>query len=281
VAITFEKLFDDPTENRIVNNRMFNGIFPIIAASELNDAEKNKLLHLLTLICKKLIGIRGHIDRYARNVESESNRVLNPKEAKGAVNLSDDLFLEFDGFLVQVKSSLDYLVKAPTYIVGKKYWSLHTFGDKGAKVTSALGNLPKELKQRAKGFNALLIDRNQEWLTDTIEARDKINHFLDGGIDFRLFCVRANDAGILLVPMWAPDQSIAQFMESVWANLFRFCENFLAVFLSLKLPDKVAVVHDADNFPDPTSPWKLVMKEAFEKMLQEKGYETAPYRVQP
>ena len=32
---------------------------------------------------------------------------------------SEDLFMEFDGFLVQVKSTLDYLVKIPIPIFGK------------------------------------------------------------------------------------------------------------------------------------------------------------------
>lgn len=277
MAMTLEKLFDDPTDGKMVNNRLFNGIVPIMVAAEIDGIEKKKLLHLLVLVCKKLIGIQGHINRYNSHVEAETNRVLNPQGAGGAVNLSDDLFLEFDGFLVQVKSTLDYLVKAPTYIVGKKYWSLHTFGEKGAKVTSALGNLPKDLQKRAQGFNEMLIARNQAWLEGTIEARDKINHFLDGGIDFRLFCVRRSPVGSVTVPMWSSDQTISEFMEAVWANIFRFCEDFLAIFLSLKLPDKTTVVHDADNFPDPKSPWKLVAREAFEKMIREKGYETAPF----
>lgn len=278
---TLLKLFDDPTEGKIVNNRLFNGIFPIVQEAQLDNEDRKKLIHLLVLICKKLIGVRGHIDRFNSHLAKETSRVLNPEEARAYVNLSDDLFLEFDGFLVQIKSTLDHLVKAPTYIVGKRYWNLSTFGEKGAKVTSALGNLPTDLRKRAQGFNDLLILRNQAWLQDTIKARDKINHFLDGGIDSGLFCVTQNSAGSITVPMWSPDQPIAEFMEAVWANIFRFCEDFLAIFLGLKLPTEITVVHDLDNFPDPTSPWKVVVKEAFERQMQEQGLVTAPLAGRP
>ncbi len=266
------KLFDDPTEGRIINNRLFNGVFQIIQYSVIPEKEKENLIHLLCLICKKLISVKKHFDSYkvheAKAIEHFTNsKIVN--EIWNEVELSDDLFLEFDGFLVQVKSTLDYLVRVPSYILGKRYWSLGSFGDKGARVSRAIKNLPKEHQSRAKGFDVYLIDMQKNWLEDTIHARDKINHLTDGGVDYRLFCVSTSmKQDVINVPMWSPDQTISDFMLIVWRNLFRYCEDFIALFLSLKLPPELSVVKDNDNFPEPVNPWKVVATERFEEMLK-------------
>lgn len=272
------KLFDDPTEGRIINNRLFNGIFSILQNTTIGERDKENLIHLLSLICKKLIGVRKHIDKYKECEVTAKNSASESRQEDGIweeIELSDDLFLEFDGFLVQVKSTLDYLVKVPNYIVGKKYWGLGTFGEKGRKVAKAIKNLPKEHQAKTKGFSDYLVDRHKLWLDDAINARDKINHFLDGGVDCRIFCITKERAtGVIRVPMWSPDQSIFEFMEIIWSNLFRYCEDFWALFLSLKLSQDLSVVRDNDVFPEPVNPWKVVVTGRFEAMLRDKNLST-------
>jgi len=262
-----EQVFDDPTNGRIINNRFFNGIFLILTKAALDDAGKEQLFRLLVLVAKKLIGVHGHIERFQTRQVDEVSRVESLSEANhhNTRILSDDLFLEFDGFLVQVKSTLDYLVKVPQPIVGRKHWSLATFGEKGDKVVKALANLPKQFQSRAKRFDIALVKQQKPWLQDTIDARDKINHFLDGGVDYRVFCVFKDlTTGSVHVPMWSPDQTVLEFMTITWSNLFRLCEDFFGLFLSLRLPDHLSVFRDNEPFPSSNSPWKLVARHHFE-----------------
>ena len=58
------------------------------------------------------------------------------------IELSQDLFIEFDEFLVQLKSTLDHLVKVPVPIFGANRWNLRTFRKRGEGVIKALGSVP-------------------------------------------------------------------------------------------------------------------------------------------
>ena len=90
------------------------------------------------------------------------------KRTSSSVQLepSQELFLEFDEFLVQVKSTLDHLVKVPMVFLGKNRWSLNTFGDKGDSVIKALShNLPSSQKK----FSSQLIS--------TVKKHQGAQHF--------------------------------------------------------------------------------------------------------
>jgi hypothetical protein len=90
-----------------------------------------------------------------------------------------------DEFLVQFKSTLDYLVKLPVPLVGRR-WNLSTVGERGGSVRKALKrNLPKEYARTAKMVEEQVLDLHKPWLEMAIEARDRLNHFLDGGANLK------------------------------------------------------------------------------------------------
>lgn len=274
-----QKIFDDPSTNKIVNNRFFNGIFKLFNCTDIDDKEKEKLFHLLCLISKKLIGVWRQMDQYKKSERDLIEKAEKSTESKNGVFLemefSDDLFLAFDVFLVQIKSCLDYLVKTPAIIIGRNKWSLASFGNKGKKVAKALDNLPKQYKKQAQGYKTVLFVNQQDWLTETIHARDKINHYLEGGINFQNFTVYKDpNSENVHVPMWSDDQKISEFMDIIWSNLFRYCEDFIALFLNLRTPDHLAIVRDYEKFPSKNCPWKPVVREQFEKLIKEKGLKT-------
>ena len=223
-----QKIFDDPSTNKIVNNRFFNGIFTLFNYTDIDDKQKEQLFHLLCLISKKLISVWKHMDQYKKSerdlIEKAEESIKLKNDVFFEMECSDDLFLEFDMFLVQAKSCLDYLVKIPSIIIGRNKWSLASFGDKGKKVAKALDNLPKPYKKQSRGYKTLLFVNQQDWLTDTIHARDKINHYLEGGINFQNFTVYKDASSEnIYVPMWSDDQKISEFMDITWSNLFRYC----------------------------------------------------------
>lgn len=66
-------------------------------------------------------------------------------------------------------------------------------------------------------------------------------------------------------------------MEVIWKNIFHLCEDFFALFLSLKLPEEFNIYRDNSAFTELVCPWKLVSKDTFEKLIQKDG--VTPYPV--
>jgi hypothetical protein len=181
---------------------------------------------------------------------------------------SEDLFMEFDGFLVQVKSTLDYLVKIPIPIFGKNKWPPVTFGEKGERIRKLLKNLPRQYHAIAAGINTTLLEKHKDWLRMVIEARDKQNHFIDGGIPFEYFGVfwnRSKPIAVIHTPRWSDEQTITEFMEVIWNNLFRFCEDFIAEFLFFRIKPGLVFFHGPDDISSPESPWKVVSQTEMDK----------------
>ena len=110
------KVFDDPT-NGLINTRFIHSIIKIANNCEFNDEEKQVLFDLLILIGKKLANVWIHYNNFSSIQEklisdAKSKPILSDNKVI-TLNPSQELFFEFDDFLVQVKSCLDYLVKLP------------------------------------------------------------------------------------------------------------------------------------------------------------------------
>lgn len=268
------KLFDDPTPNGFINKRLIQYLFSLTKYTDLTDDEKDKLFELLLLIGKKLVLIWSHYQNYIRIEEDEINKATtNPiRKSQGAIpiNPSQGLFFEFDEFLVQIKSCLDYLVNVPIVIVGRNSWPLRTFGNKGEDVIKALAN---NIPQKYSSYARLLSDsikKAQPWLELTIEARDKINHFLEGGINFEYFTItftKDDKDEHLQVPMWSNDQTIKQFFDISWANIFQFCENFIGMLIAFRIQDDYSFYHGTSTINSIESPWKVTTHQEMERIV--------------
>ena len=175
------KLFQDPTPNGIICQRFVPQLLELAKSTDFSDDEANLFLRILILVAKKLAFVWKHKSAF-QQLEKKLVAELTARGEQGQMpqgqDSSEDLFMEFDEFLVQVKSTLDYLVKIPVPIVGQNIWSLRTFGEKGDRVRRALKNLPKQYRAKAAIINTRLIQAHKDWLHMVIEARDKQNHYL-------------------------------------------------------------------------------------------------------
>lgn len=163
------KLFTDPTPNGQINMRVLRTSVMSLEHTDLSDDEKQVILNTLVLSAKKLAAVWQHKARYAAMEDQLVAKALK-EAAVGDKNLyrehAQDLFIEFDEFLVQLKSSLDYLVKVPVPLLGPNRWTLRTFGEKGEKVIAALKqNLPAGKRHIGRGIAKFVVKHHQPWLT--------------------------------------------------------------------------------------------------------------------
>lgn len=271
-------LFIDPTGKGIINHRFHMTLFKLMDFTELTSKEKKEIHNLLLLISVKLGIVWNHYNKYSSTEDSLIKKVLNAPNDNSFVeeiNYSQDLFSEFDGFLVQIKSTLDYIVKIPSIVLGWKHWNLTTFGEKGEKVIRALQkNMPRKWAGQAKILEKSIIGKHTPWLKSTIEARDKINHFLRGGISLDNFIVYKSkvvsslNENMLYLPMWTPDVSIRRYMEVTWWNLFSLAEQFIAVFITLKLKSDYGFAHVPVEQGSTESPVVIMTIENYDLMLK-------------
>jgi len=274
-----QKIFHDPTPKGIVKQRLIRHLMSITHHSELSENEKKALFDLLILVGKKLVSVWLHYQKYAsledQLIEEARKNPITREQKVIKLEPSQDLFFEFDEFLVQVKSCLDYLVKAPAIIIGRKKWGLRTFASKGQDVIKALqNNVPVQYKAKAEGA-IHFIKNSQQWLEDTIEARDKINHFIDGGINFEYFTVclvKDADKQQLRIPMWSNEQSIRNFMDVIWNNLFRLCEGFVGTLIAFRIKEDYAFFYGTSDMDSVESPWKVTSKKQMDDIVRKPGW---------
>lgn len=261
-------IFNDPS-NGIINLRYFTQLVQCQKTTDFSEKEEKDFLSLVLLIAIKLAAVWSHKEKYSEiEIQLINKARTNPVilgKIDNQIELSQDLFIEFDEFLYQVKSCLDHLVKILTVCLGKKVWSIETFRNKGEKVKKTIGKC-FPVKFRPIGQALILhIEDNEFWLKEIIAARDKITHFLDGGISYENFTVfikkNGNDEK-LIFPTWAPQQTIKQLMEVVWNNLLFFSEDFSHLSLLLRCRKENTLFkskHSTDTSPS-VSPWKYGLK---------------------
>jgi len=273
-----EKLFSDPTPGGRINQRIGQRFFFLARElTDLSEQEVNQFFGILLYLCRKLASVWVHLERY-RAVEKElvgklrnATPPVNPQVLE--LEYSQELFQEFDEFLVQLKSALDHLVKAPVPIFGSKVWTLRTFGDKGRDVTNALEkNIPRKYRDMVAGIKKMLFQQHGPWLNDVIRARDKVNHFIEGGLRFEHFGVHKLPDGTIQVPMWSPDQTLLEGMAAIWENLFRFTEDFLAMFLFFRHKPGLTLFHGPEPTDPTKSPWILSTEAVMEATVKQPGW---------
>src|SRR5574341_2232728 len=186
-------LFKDPTPTGLINQRYLMTMMQLAELTNLTPDEKQRFMNVLLLVGKKLVATWKHYYAYTTledNLikQAEAGPAIE-KQTFQRISYSQDLFLEMDEFLYQVKSTLDYMVKLPVPLVGKG-WNVSTFGDKGGTVRKALRrNLPKKFETSARMIEEQALDSHKGWLEMIIEARDRLAHFLEGGASFEAMLV--------------------------------------------------------------------------------------------
>jgi hypothetical protein len=277
-------LFQDPTPNGIINQRYVHTMMKLVEVTDLKSDEKEQFINLVLLIGKKLVATWKHYHNYETIEDqlikqAEEGETLE-KQSVQQVSYSQDLFLEMDEFLVQFKSTLDYLVKLPVPLVGKR-WNLNTFGEKGGVVRKALKrNLPKEYSSTAKMVEEQVLDLHKEWLPMAIEARDRLNHLLEGGADFRgMLVIKMMKDGkeTIHTPLWDENNTARHTMEIIFYNLLKLVEDFSAGFLTARLRSNITLVHKPVEIGSIESPWRTMSLEEFKKLRSADGSEGIEY----
>lgn len=282
-------LFHDPTPTGQINARIFQHLLTHVEpATTLRDEEKDRFFRTLLMIANKMASVWYHLSRY-RDAEAVAvDKAMHDPIVEGQdnphIDLAMELFYEFDSFLVQVKSTLDHLVKMPQVFIGRS-WSLTTFGARGQDVQNAARNVHKDFKARATGF-IMLVQKHALWLEALIAARDRANHFQEGGLDaqyFAVFAQKARDGATkVTVPMWSPEESVNAFITQVWPNFFAFCEDFVATAMVMRIREDLSLVRLPGKHPEgdeTVSPWRVIPVEETKVWLKDprfKAYEAPP-----
>ena len=250
----------------------------LVELTDLKPDEKENFINMVLLIGKKLVATWKHYNIYStledRFIEQAKAGEVIDNQSIRRINYSQDLYLEMDEFLVQFKSTLDYLVKLPVPLVGKR-WNLTTFGERGGTVRKALRrNLPKEYARTAKMVEEQVLDLHKPWLEMAIEARDRLNHFLEGGADFQAVVVlkmMKDGKEFIHVPMWDEQNSLRHVMEIVFHNPLKLVEDFTAGFLTARLKDEITLVHKPVDIGSIESPWRTMMLDEFRILKDRDG----------
>ena len=258
-------MFVDPSDG-IINKRIMFGISQLfMTGSDFTEKESQEMFNLLLVTSLKLVAVWKHKETYAK-LEDELIAIARAKPIDETQNVpvrlttAQDLYLELDGLLVQFKSCLDHMIHVLHYSFHLNFASLTTFGDKGDKIISLLRNNVRgaNFKQVAAQI-ARIIEANKEWLGLVIDLRDKMNHYVDGGIsldNFTVFVRKIEGVDALYTPKLSEDQTVRDLMAQLFTNLIDFVEHFLGLALLPRLP-KIAIQFKSST--DPTVPrWTFV-----------------------
>jgi len=272
-------LFHDPTPDGLINQRYLLTMMRLAELSDMTPDEGQRFMNILLLVSKKLVATWKHYNAYVTLEDSlikeaEAGPAIESQSVQ-RVSYSQDLFLEMDEFLYQVKSTLDYMVKLPVPLVGRG-WNISTFGEKGGAVRKALKrNLPTKFASSAKLIEEQALDMHRGWLEMIIEARDRLVHFLEGGASFEaMLVIKMMKEGkeVVHVPLWDENTTMRHVMEVTFHNLLKMVEDFTAGFLTLRIREGINLVHIPVKTFSVESPWKAVTPE---QMSRIKGIEAA------
>jgi hypothetical protein len=245
-------LFNDPTPDGYIYSRY---VIPMLRVAQehtdFNEAELDEYVRHMMLVAKKMAATYRHLEKYSQVedalVAAERNNPPLEKLDVQHIIYSQNLFLEVDEFLVQLKSTLDYLAKLPIAIIGRNGWpNLRTFGNKGRRIILALkGNVPAKWSKQATMIEEMVVN-HQPWLEMAIASRDRSNHLKDGGVDAEVFLVAKmtiEGEEKVVVPMWFDNLTVREYLGHTWHNLMAFVEQFTIGFLAMRFKEGFGFVH--------------------------------------
>ena len=244
--------------------------------TDLNDDERTRFMRTCTFVGIKLASVWEHKDAFERIEDElvERARSLPPPKHPivAEVLASQRLFRELDECLVQVKSTLDVLVKVPAPIVGAGRWNLPRFGEHGELLARALEhNLPRKHAPLVPAMKKALVDDHKDWLAITITLRDTLNHYLNGNLkieDFSVYVIGSGARETVHRTMWSPSQTVREALQVVWSNLFLYVENFVAFFLNLRRNEAMGFLKTVRPIDDPAPAWTAVLDPEIAASLQ-------------
>jgi hypothetical protein len=269
------RVFDDPSGG-MIQGRFIRQFAEILKHTNLSEEDQLAVLELLIVVGLKFVAVCTHDKRYEdiekRLIEEAKRQPVDlRKNEPMRIATAQELYLELDGFLVQSKSVLDHMINVLHYTFSLSFSALTTFGDKGNKVVNVLKrNVGGD--QGKKGVAKILvehIEQNQPWLGGLIETRDRMNHFLHGGLSPQHFVVSfvvdKEGKEALHRPMMSAAQSVKDVMTIWFRNLMNFVEYFLGRSLQVRM---VNFGLQFSRQEDPTVPhWDVFYSKNLEELI--------------
>lgn len=193
----------------------------------LETSDLDGLAKCLNDIEHKLRGVRYHRDNLDRveNVAAERFRSRHAPPAGVAVEEREpEILFEVEGFLYQVKSSMDMLARLLT-AAGLQSIG-HSFGDHGDRVLKQLESVPNSCSAEARELRVLIESAQPIWIDQVVSFRDQIAH--SGMLDeFRCFVqdpvVGPGDVAIHH-PMMPGGERASAYVARVECELQVFCK---------------------------------------------------------
>jgi hypothetical protein len=273
------RVFDDPTGG-MIQQRVMVQFTDFIQKTDLSKSSRQSLMELLVVVAVKFVSIWTHDQRFEageRQLIEEARRSPQDRRGNTPIKLAtaQDLYIEFDGFLVQVKSVLDHMINVLHYTLELDFSGLTTFGDYGNKIVNQLQKNVSKKKEGLQGAAKILIEhiqQNQWWLKVVIESRDRMNHYKNGGLSplpFTVACIiDADGTEQLYRPTFSPGNLVKDEMSVIFRSLFDFVEYFIGVAFA---PRMNGYGIKFNRTPDVTKPQWSVLPDAVIRKMYARG----------
>jgi hypothetical protein len=205
-------------------------------------------------VTHKLAATEYHLKNYLR-IENEKMELFGKGDAGNHVE-ELELIFELEAFLVQMKSSLDMLIKIMDSLIGKGRTKTHTFSDSGNQLIKGLTQYKKQ-----KGVNEAAVDAlinltqtaQTEWLGDAIRARDEINHVR--GLTYH-YLEWDSEHQIIKKSQYQGGDAY-EFMRDIANRNIEFQQDFICHALALCMPPPTTLVrlNGPSNVPNIRWSW--------------------------
>lgn len=245
--------FNDPSG--MIRDRILDQFVHMLQYTTLAPKKQQEIIQLLSLISYKMLAIWTHDQRYdsmekKRIAAAEANPQDRRLDKPIVFEHAQDMYIELDEFLVQVKSTLDYLVKILHYTFGFGFdGQLHSFQRNGMGIVNLLKRNTKQDERTKKAANYLIKfienEDKQAFLKGIIGARNAMNHFQDGGLSPMSFVVVSvidkEGKQTLHRPTFGDGidnrAEIKTVMLEIQGFIWEFVEYFLGLSLAPLMPD--------------------------------------------
>jgi hypothetical protein len=114
----------------------------------------------------------------------------------------------------------------------------------------------------------LFNETNKHWLTGIIHARDQVNHGMAGGMKSERFAIYRAPAGTVHLPMWNHEQRLGASMVIVWANLFRYVEDFVVLGINFRLRPEYGLIRKEMPLTSASSSWTVTTRQAVDEFVK-------------
>ncbi len=197
---------------------------------------KDDLLKTIMEVMRKLEATRYHRDNLLKILGEEIKKEASD-EGCAHIDLSTGAEKELEAFIMQGKSCLDVLTKIFKPLIGVK---IHSYGDSGEKVVKVLeNNLADEEKERAEPL-INMIREDRQWIERWFKnERNSITHYRT--VESTGFVRQSMESGDMTVglPETSDGIPLHEIVTTNYHNLLSFCEDFVALSVSIKFHPSV------------------------------------------